>query len=131
MHEDRGRGRTVGVYMSPVHKVMIETASSTWPLCMERSPVRRSSRAVDNIELSEGELIFLCELLDCRLELALLQRRELVEEGRNDVGIDGEEKEYECAGQSPGVDVKVVAACFDDPYETCEDGHACRQERAG
>ena len=113
--------------MSPVHDVTSKTASSTGPLWMERSPVRRASRAVDNVELGEGELIFLCKLLDCRLELALLQRRKLVEEGGNHVGVDGEEKEYEGAGQSPGVDVKVVAARFDDPYETCEDGHACNQ----
>lgn len=78
--------------------------------------------SINDVELVEGEVEFLGETLDLRLELALLQGGQLVEERQNGNRVDGDHEDLESGAKQPEVVEELVTSLLDDGEETREDG---------
>ncbi len=78
--------------------------------------------AVNHIQLMQRELELLGQGLDVGLELAFLQGRQLVEEGQNGNGVDGNHEDLETSGEQPEIVEELVARLLDDGKETGENG---------
>lgn len=73
--------------------------------------------AVDDVQLVKRELELLGELLDIRLELALVQGRELVKQRQNGDGVDGNHKDLQASAEHPEVVEELATSLLDDGQE--------------
>jgi hypothetical protein len=78
--------------------------------------------AVDDVELVQGELEAGGKRLDLCLELAVLERRQLVEQGQDGDGVDGDHEDLEGDDEEPEVVEELVASLLDDLEEAGEEG---------
>jgi hypothetical protein len=77
--------------------------------------------AVDNVEITQGELEAGGEVVDLCLELSLGQRGQLVEEGQDEGRVGGGHEELETSGEGPEVEEELVASGLDDLEEAGDD----------
>lgn len=81
--------------------------------------------AVDDEQLVEGELEAGGQLINLGLELTLWERRELVEQGKDEGRVCGGHKDLKTGEEGPEVEEELVARLLDNLEEAGEDG---RQE---
>lgn len=77
---------------------------------------------VDDVQLVQRELEALRQGLDAVLELALLERRQLVEEREDGDGVDCDHEDLQAGGECPEVEEELVAGALDDCEEAGQDG---------
>lgn len=77
--------------------------------------------AVDDVELVQGELEAGGKRLDLCLELAVLEGRQLVEQGQDGNRVDGDHKDLEGNDEEPEVVEELVASLLDDLEEASEE----------
>lgn len=78
--------------------------------------------AVDDVELVQGELEAGGKGLDLCLELTVLEGRQLVEQGQDGDGVDGDHEDLEGDDEEPEVVEELVARLLDDLEEAGEEG---------
>ena len=78
--------------------------------------------AVDDVELVQGELEAGGKRLDLCLELAVLEGRQLVEQGQNSDRVDGDHEDLKGNDKKPEVVEELVACLLDDLEEAGEEG---------
>jgi len=84
--------------------------------------MRAALAAVDDVQLMQREVQLLGETLDISLKLAFLQGRQLVEQGQNSNGIDGNHEDLESSAEHPEIVKELAASLLDDGQETGQDG---------
>lgn len=84
------------------------------------------SYTLDNIEFGEWKVNTLGEGLDARPQFSLRQRGVLVEEGCNEVRVDGHEEEHDQGCKAPQVDEEVLATPEDDSNDASHQGQSDR-----
>jgi hypothetical protein len=78
--------------------------------------------AIDDVELVQGKLEAGGEGFNTRLEVAILERGELVEQGQDGNGVDGDHEDLETSSESPEVEEELVARLLDNLEETGKNG---------
>lgn len=86
--------------------------------------VRAALAAVNDLQFGERELELRGECLDRVLELAGLERLELVEERHDEDRVDGHAENLYCQHEDPEVVEKVLARLPDDGKECAANGNA-------
>lgn len=86
--------------------------------------VGASLASINDVELVKRELEAGGKSLDLGLELALLERGELVEQRQDSNGVDGNHEDLETGGEGPEVEEELVAGLLDDLEETGQDGRS-------
>lgn len=86
--------------------------------------VGASLASINDVELVKRELEAGGKSLDLGLELALLERGELVEQRQDSNGVDSNHEDLEAGGESPEVEEELVAGLLDDLEETGQDGRS-------
>ena len=77
--------------------------------------------AINDVQLGERELELLGQVLDAALELALLKGRELVEQGQNEDGVDGDHDHLETSDENPEIVEELVSSLLHDSQKSGED----------
>lgn len=77
--------------------------------------------AVDDEQFVERELELLGQAFDIVLELALLERRKLVEQRENGDWVDGNHEDLETSDKDPEVEEELVSSLLNDAEETGQD----------
>ena len=85
--------------------------------------------AVNDIEFGEGEAKAFGQGFDAGLELAFFKRRELVEEGEDSDGVDGDCEDLNADAEEPEVVEEAVAGLLDDGEEPAEQGGTENDEK--
>lgn len=102
-----------------------------------RIAVRAALAAVDDVELVQRKLQLLGQVLHSLLQLAGLQRRELVEQREDGDRVDGNHEHLESGAEQPQVEEELVARLLDDGQERGQDwrredeGQQVRLEHVG
>lgn len=78
--------------------------------------------AVNDVQLVQGEVEPSSQFVDLCLELAILERRQLVEQRLDKGRIQSRHENLNGGGEDPSVKDKLVASLLDDLEETSEDG---------
>jgi hypothetical protein len=77
--------------------------------------------AVNDVQLVKWELELLRQVLDVRLQLALLQGGKLVEHWQNDDGINGDHENLQTSAEHPEIVEELVASLLNDGQEPGKD----------
>jgi hypothetical protein len=83
--------------------------------------VGASLASINDVELVEGEFEACSESLDLRLELTILERRQLVEQGQNSDRVNGDHENLESNHEEPQVVEELIASLLDNLEETSEE----------
>ena len=74
--------------------------------------------AINHMQLGQGELELSSQGLNACLELAFLQRRELVEKGENRNGINGNHENLHGGSEHPEIEEELISRLLDDSEES-------------
>lgn len=83
-----------------------------------------SLTSINNIELMKGELQAVSQSLNSDLQVARLERRELVEQGQNGYWIHCNHKDLQTCAKQPQVVEELVASLLNNRQESGEDGRS-------
>lgn len=77
--------------------------------------------AINDVQLGEGELELLGQILNAALELTLLKGRELVEQRQNEDRVDGDHDNLETSDKNPEIVEELVSSLLHDSQKASED----------
>ena len=78
--------------------------------------------AVDHVQLMQGKAQLLGKALNLGLELALLQRRQFVEERKNGNGVNGDHENLQTSSEGPEVVEELAASLLYDAQKPSKNG---------
>lgn len=84
--------------------------------------MRASLASINDKKLLQGKLVTGSQLLDLGLELALLQRRQLVEQGLDEDGVGSRRKQLQASSENPQIEHKVTTSLLDNLQKRGQNG---------